>query len=135
MQEYVQNVLTLAKLDIILFNEGGDKMNFADKLKIVRKSNDLTQEEFAKALGVSRGNIANMEAGTSKPTQLLINCISMLYNIDKTWLMDNSNNSLSGLNSKKTKTELIEKKYSELNDEYKKFVEKTIENLLDMQNK
>lgn len=110
-------------------------MNFADKLKIVRKSNDLTQEEFAKALGVSRGNIANMEAGTSKPTQLLINCISMLYNIDKNWLTDDSNNSLSGLKTKKTNTELIEKKYSELTPEYKKFVEQTIQNLLDIQNK
>lgn len=110
-------------------------MNFSEKLKLVRKSNDLTQEEFAKTLGVSRGNIANMESGTSKPTQLLINCISMLYNIDKNWLADDSNSSLSGLKTKKNDTELIEKKYSELNDEYKKFVEKTIENLLSIQNK
>lgn len=110
-------------------------MSFADKLKLVRKSNDLTQEEFSKSLGVSRGNIANMEAGTSNPTQLLINCISMLYNIDKNWLSNDSDDSLSGLNTKQTKNELIEKKYSELNEEYKLFVERTIQNLLDIQNK
>ena len=41
-------------------------MNFTDKLKLIRKTNEMTQAEFAESIGISRGNLANIERGISK---------------------------------------------------------------------
>ena len=48
-------------------------MNFTDKLKLIRKTNEMTQAEFAESIGISRGNLANIERGIVKPTQVFIN--------------------------------------------------------------
>ena len=82
-----------------MFTLGGDMMLFNEKLKSLRQSKNLTQEEFANTLGVSRVHVTSLESGRVKPTQLLLNCISLAYNIDKDWLVDEHNEDLSCLNS------------------------------------
>ena len=51
-------------------------MNFTDKLKLIRKTNEMTQAEFAESIGISRGNLANIERGIVKPTQIFCKSIS-----------------------------------------------------------
>ncbi len=108
-------------------------MTFANKLKLIRKTNNLTQAEFAEAIGISRGNLSGLELGKVSPTPLLINCISLMYNIDKNWLTDENNNDLSVLNGSINMATLIGEKYGQLDDKYKKFVENQILQLLEMQ--
>lgn len=108
-------------------------MTFADKLKLIRKANNLTQAEFAESIGISRGNLSGLELGKVAPTSLFINCVSLTYNIDKKWLLDDSNNDLSALNGSTNMASLIAEKYAELDDKYKKFVEDQIIQLLEMQ--
>lgn len=110
-------------------------MKIADKLKLIRKANDLTQEEFAKSIGVSRGNLTNIELGKVEPTQVFINCVSLMYNVDKNWLIDDSNNDLSVLSGSTNMLALIMDKYEQLDDDYKKFVENQINQLLELQGK
>lgn len=110
-------------------------MNFSEKLKLIRKTNKLTQAEFANSIGISRGNLANIELGKVEPTQLFINCVSLMYNIDKNWLLDDTNNDLSALNGSTNILSLIMDKYDKLDDKYKKFVENQITQLLELQNK
>lgn len=109
-------------------------MNFADKLKLIRKKNKMTQAEFAESIGISRGNLANIERGIVKPTQIFINCVSLMYHIDKEWLLDDTNDDLSVLNEDTNLISTIVSKYNLLDDEYKKFVENQINELLKMQN-
>lgn len=108
-------------------------MKIAEKLKLIRKTNNLTQAEFASSIGTSRGNLANIELGNVAPTPMFINCVSMMYNVDKNWLFNDSNDDLSALNSSVNVQNLIAEKYEQLDDKYKKFVENQINELLQMQ--
>lgn len=110
-------------------------MKFTEKLKLIRKANNLTQAEFAQSIGISRGNLSGLELGKVEPTQVFINCVSLMYNIDKNWLTDENNNDLSALNGCTNTVSLIIEKYEQLNDGYKKFVENQITQLLEMQDK
>lgn len=109
-------------------------MNFTDKLKLIRKKNKMTQAEFAESIGISRGNLANIERGIVKPTQIFINCVSLMYHIDKEWLLDDDNDDQNVLNGNTKLLSAIVSKYNLLDDEYKKFVENQINELLKMQN-
>lgn len=108
-------------------------MDLSEKLKLVRKTNNLTQAEFANSIGISRGNLANIELGKVMPSQVFVNCVSLMYNIDKKWLLDDSNNDLSALNKSTNMLSLIMEKYEKLEDKYKKFVENQINQLLEIQ--
>jgi transcriptional regulator with XRE-family HTH domain len=110
-------------------------MTFAEKLKLIRKTNNLTQAQFADSIGISRGNLSGIELGKVEPTQLLINCVSLMYNVDKTWLTDETDSDLSALNGSTNILALITKKYEQLDDKYKRFVENQINELLAMQEK
>ncbi len=108
-------------------------MTFADKLKLIRKTNNMTQAEFANTLGISRGNLSGLETGKVTPTPLLINCLSLIYNVDKVWLTDDANEDLSALNSVKNMASLIAEQYDRLDEKYKRFIENQILQLLEMQ--
>ncbi|AXU54389.1 TPA: helix-turn-helix transcriptional regulator [Clostridioides difficile] len=110
-------------------------MNFAEKLKLIRTTKGLTQSDFAKTIGVSRANIANLELNNVKPTQMFINCVSLTHNVDKDWLINDDDNSLDGLKSYNDLTKLIADKYEQLDNEYKIFIEKQIQELLKIQEK
>ncbi|MCR5020522.1 helix-turn-helix domain-containing protein, partial [Ruminococcus sp.] len=43
------------------FLKGYDNMNFAEKVKLLRKRNELTQEELAKQVGTSQRTIFTYE--------------------------------------------------------------------------
>lgn len=108
-------------------------MKFADKIRLIRKKNKLTQEEFAKSIGTSRGNLSNIELGNVSPTPMLITCVSLKYNVDSAWLEDDSNDDLSYLNGCDYPVSLIMEKYDLLDDKYKKFIEHQIIELLEIQ--
>lgn len=93
----------------------------------------MTQANFAASIGISRGNLANLECENVKPTAMFINCVSLMYHIDKNWLLDDTNDDLSALNGTTNMLSLIMDKYELLDDKHKKFVENQINELLKMQ--
>lgn len=109
------------------------KLKVCEKIKLIRKANNLTQSEFAEAIGISRGNLANIEIGKVTPTQLFINCVALTYNINKSWIIDENNNDLNELNGPSNLIKSIVDNYEKLDDKYKKFVENQIIQLLDLQ--
>lgn len=62
-------------------------MSFGERLKKIRKSNGLTQEEFAAKIGVTRSPIAASELGKSKLQTITINRICELFDINQDWLL------------------------------------------------
>ncbi len=110
-------------------------MLFSEKLKLLRKKNNLTQAEFANSIGISRANLSGLELGKVTPTLVLINCISLMYHVDKDWLLDDNNSDLSYLNDSGSLLNMIMDKYEKLDDDYKRFVENQINQLLELQSK
>lgn len=59
-----------------------------DRIKKIRKELDLTQQEFADRLGVSRNNIASYETGKSNIGDTAISLICAKFNVNEQWLRD-----------------------------------------------
>lgn len=86
-------------------------MRLSEKLRVCRKKNNMTQEQFAKKLNVSRKTVSGWENGRSFPDiETLVN-ISNNFDISIDQLLKNSDNAIdyyqleiSNYNSNKRKT-------------------------------
>lgn len=60
-----------------------------ERIKILRKNElKITQEEFSKAINISRGNLAGIETGRVQLTDRNIKIISSTYNVSEAWIRD-----------------------------------------------
>ena len=57
-----------------------------ERIKILRKKLQLTQQEFADKLKISRGNIGAYEVGKNAPSDAVIALICKTFNVNETWL-------------------------------------------------
>ena len=57
-----------------------------DRIKQVRKSHNLTQQEFADRIGTPRANIAGYERGIRAPSEAMISLICSKFAVNETWL-------------------------------------------------
>lgn len=57
-----------------------------NRIKEVRKSAGLTQQEFADRLGISRSNIGNYESGSRVPIDAAVKLICDKFHINEAWL-------------------------------------------------
>ncbi len=108
-------------------------MALSSKIRAIRKANKMTQSEFALSIGISRGNLANIELGQVKPTPVFLNCVSLMYNVDKNWLLDDNNDDQDFINGSEKLINNILEKYDQLKPPYKKFIEQQINQLLEIQ--
>ena len=60
-----------------------------NRIKELRKSEDLTQKEFAKRLLVSQSYLSGLENGNELPTNKLIKLICLEFGVNENWLSDN----------------------------------------------
>ena len=63
-----------------------NSFDIKDRIKKVRKNFDLTQQEFANKIGISRGNIAAYEVGKNNPSDAVIGLICHEFNVSEEWL-------------------------------------------------
>lgn len=61
-----------------------------ERLRKVRKILEITQQQLADKLGVSRSNIAGYEAGRNDPGDAFISLFCKLYNVNEEWLRHGS---------------------------------------------
>lgn len=57
-----------------------------ERLKKLRKTLDLTQQEFADRLKVPRNTIGGYEVGKSNPSDAAVNNICREFNVNEEWL-------------------------------------------------
>jgi len=57
-----------------------------ERLRDLRKSHGLTQEQFGQKIGAKQGNVADWERGRSSPSLETMNQIVKIYNINLHWL-------------------------------------------------
>lgn len=56
------------------------------RIKKIRKTLDLTQQEFAERIGVKRNTVATYEMGKSKPSDSALSLICREFNVNEEWL-------------------------------------------------
>ena len=56
------------------------------RIKEIRQSNGLTQQEFADRIGIKRGTIANYELGRNEPIDAVIALICREFGVNESWL-------------------------------------------------
>lgn len=57
-----------------------------ERIKKIRKSKDMTQEEFAKRLGIKRNTVATYEVGKSDPSDSAVVLMCTVFNVNESWL-------------------------------------------------
>lgn len=57
-----------------------------ERIKKLRKTLDLTQQEFADKIGMKRNTIANYETDRNEPSNSVISLICRIFNVSETWL-------------------------------------------------
>lgn len=59
-----------------------------ERIKKLRKTLDLTQQEFAEKLGIKRNTIAQYEIGRNIPIDAVIKSICREFGVSEEWLRD-----------------------------------------------
>ena len=63
-------------------------MKLGEKIKLIRKSKGISQEELASTLKINRNFLSRIETGKSEPTASILKNIAKLFNIDLNSLLD-----------------------------------------------
>lgn len=84
-------------------------MEFAEKITTLRKSRDLTQEQLAERLGVSRQSVSKWENGSVIPDVEKIIELSRIFDVTLDYLLKPSE-----IDELSVKTELLEQQQKEL---------------------
>ena len=95
-------------------------MNFSDNLKKIRKENNLSQEQLAEKLGVSRQSVSKWESNLAYPEMDKILQICQLFNLN---IDDLLNQDIKEVNISKTSKNNINKYI----DDFLGFITKTID--------
>ena len=72
----------LVKRKVLFKNKGDDMTSFSERLKELRKKNNLTQQELADKVGTNRVNVTKWETGRTEPT--LENIVKLSKILDTT---------------------------------------------------
>jgi transcriptional regulator with XRE-family HTH domain len=59
----------------------------AEKIKLIRIQNRLSQKEYGKRLTVSGSYISKIESGSETPSDMLIKLIALEFNVSEKWLI------------------------------------------------
>ena len=62
--------------------KGGKIVNFSENLKKIRKDNNLSQEQLAEQLGVSRQSVSKWESGQAYPEMDKMLQLCQLFNLN-----------------------------------------------------
>lgn len=100
-------------------------MTFSEKLKLARKESNMTQEEVAQRLGVTRATYSRYELGQREPNVEMLKNISNVFNVSVDFLVnENKYNKDAILNS--TEKKLL-KIFRELNKQGQDYIVQTID--------
>ncbi|MDE5939757.1 MAG: helix-turn-helix domain-containing protein [Lachnospiraceae bacterium] len=84
-------------------------MDFSEKLLTLRKARDLTQEELAEKLNVSRQSVSKWESGQAVPELDKIVALSTVFDVTTDYLLKSSE-----IDDLSVKTEMLEKQQQQM---------------------
>jgi len=62
----------------------------SEKIKAIRAIENLSQEDFSKILGYSKGYVADIETGRTKPSRKFLEAVQLTYGVSIDWLLRES---------------------------------------------
>ena len=107
-------------------------MNIADRIKKLRKSLNMSQVEFAKAIYISNGYIAELECGHRRVNDRIVHLISLTFGVNEKWLKTGEGDMFY-----KTPAEKLQRMvsiFNELPPRFQDYVMQQIEHLLNVTN-
>lgn len=84
-------------------------MDFSEKLLTLRKANNLTQEQLAEKLDVSRQSVSKWESGQATPELEKIVALSAVFHVTTDYLLKSSE-----IDDLSVKTEILEKQQQQM---------------------
>jgi transcriptional regulator with XRE-family HTH domain len=107
-------------------------MTINERIRELRRNLKLTQRDFAKAVYISNGYLADIELGHNEVKERLIHLIVNAFSVNRCWLLTGEGpmfNSTTG-----QKLERMTCLFSELYPEFQDFVLHQIDELIELQN-
>lgn len=65
-------------------------MTIGKRIKSLRKKKGMTQQEFCKSVCVSQAHLSMIEHDRVNPSKAVIRLISILFDVDEDWLINDS---------------------------------------------
>lgn len=92
-----------------------------ERIKMLRKSLGLTQQEFAEKIGIKRGAVANYEIGRNEPADSVIALICRELHVREDWLRNgNGDDMFENLDREQEITEFIGNVMRDENESFRK---------------
>lgn len=91
-----------------------------ERLKKLRKTLDLTQQEFADKIGVKRNSLANYETGRNTPIDAIVVSICREFNVSEEWLRTGKGEMFIQLSHNQEIAEFVGQLMSDEDDSFKK---------------
>jgi len=107
-------------------------MTISDRIKRLRKSLGMSQVEFAKAIYISNGYIAELECGHRRVNDRIVHLISLTFGVNEKWLKAGE-----GEMFYKTPAEKLQRMvsiFNELPPRFQDYVMQQVEQLLNVAN-
>lgn len=108
-------------------------METYERIKLLRKQLDKTQQEFADQINISRSNLGNIETNKIGITDRVIIDICKEFSVNEKWLRNGDEPIFIGANDPYANE--IMKLYNALNGDNKKYLRGYIQRLLEEQAK
>ena len=93
-----------------------------ERLRELRKSMNLTQQEFADKIGITRNTLASYETGKSNPGDAAVSLICSKLNVDETWLRTGEGEMFRKRTDNEVLTEFAADLVFEADDSFKKAI-------------
>lgn len=93
-----------------------------ERLRELRKSMNLTQQEFADKIGITRNTLASYETGKSNPGDAAVSLICSKLNVNETWLRNGEGEMFRRRTDNEVLTEFAADLVFEADDSFKKAI-------------
>lgn len=57
-----------------------------DRIKVIRKENNMSQEKFGELLGITKASVSRLESGENNPSEQTVMLICREFSINEEWL-------------------------------------------------
>ena len=82
-------------------------VDFGDRLKELRKRSNLSQEQLAQQLGITKGMISSYETSMRMPSYHILLKISLLFNVSTDYLLGKNANDMLNISDLSEKQKAI----------------------------
>ena len=105
-------------------------MSISKRIKYLRQTLNMSQAEFAKAIYISNGYIAELECEHRRVNDRIIHLISLTFGVKENWLKTGEGDMF--FNTSGEKLQRMVSLYSELPPKFQDYVMQQIEQLLNV---